>query len=69
MGKYSRAEKEDGARDFTQMLPPVFEPTDDVTGLPGIAPMPDLEERRQRLRAIHKGEIIDFAETEVINDE
>ncbi len=69
MGKYSRADKDDDAMDFTQMLPPVFEPTDDVTVLPGIAPMADLEERRQRLRAIHKGEIIEFAETEVINDE
>ena len=73
MGKYSRADKDDDALDFAQMLPPVFEPTDDVTVLPGIAPMDDLEERRRRLRALHKGELREYAEiveeTEVEDDE
>lgn len=63
MGKYSRADKDDDAIDFTQMLPPVFEPTDDVTVLSGIRPMDDLEERRQRLRSLHKGTLQDYAET------
>lgn len=72
MGKYSRADKDDDAIDFTQMLPPVFEPTDDVTVLPGIEPLPDIEERRSRLRALHKGNLREYAEVvepEEIEDE
>lgn len=69
MGKYSRADKDDDAIDFTQMLPPVFEPTDDVTVLEGIRPMDDLEERRQRLRALHKGNLQEYAETVEMEDD
>ena len=69
MGKYSRADKDDDAIDFSQMLPPVFEPTDDVTVLPGIQVMDDLEERRMRLRALHKGNLQEYAETVEITEE
>ena len=69
MGKYSRADKEDDALDYTQMLPPVFEPTDDVTVIEGIRAIPDLEKRRAELRALHKGTTLsDYAETIEIDD-
>ncbi len=69
MGKYTRADKDDDALDFSQMLPPVFEPTDDVTVLEGITAMPDIEDRRAQLRSLHKGKLQDFAETIDVDDD
>ena len=54
LGKYTRADKNDDAFNFDDMLPPVFEPTDDVTVLGDIEVIPNLEKRRQELRALLK---------------
>lgn len=60
LGKYTRADKDDVEFDFSHMLPPLFEPTDDVS-VAGIEKTPDLEERRKSLRAMFKQEMKDKA--------
>lgn len=56
IGKYTLCDKEDTAFDYSQMLPPNFEPSDDVTLLEGVEPVDDLEARRKQLRNYFKGE-------------
>ncbi len=50
IGKYTRADKEDDDFDFSQLLPPVFEPSDDVTLLENMQPIDNLEEKRKEFR-------------------
>lgn len=66
LGKYTRCDKEDDRFDFSQMVPPSFEPTDDVTLLEGLEPVDDLEEKRKKLRSYFKGEA---EEAQVMNHE
>ena len=54
LGKYTRADKEDERPDFDRLIPPSFEPSDDITLLEGLRPIPDLEERRRHLRRLAK---------------
>ena len=54
IGKYTRADKEDDTLSYDDMLPPVFEPTDDVTVLDGMEEMPNLEEQRKEFRTMFK---------------
>lgn len=54
IGKYTRADKEDDAFDYSQLIPPSFEPSDDVTTLEGLEKIDNLEERRKELRALCK---------------
>lgn len=56
LGKYTRCDKEDDTFDYSQMVPPSFEPTDDVTLLDGLEPVDNLEEKRKMLRQYFKGE-------------
>jgi hypothetical protein len=62
IGKYTRADKEDDSFDWSQMLPPVLEPTDDVSVLEGIEPIANLEEERKSFRALFKKEMKQKAE-------
>ena len=62
IGKYTRADKNDDEQDFTNMLPPVFEPTDDIS-VAGIEPTPNLEEKRASFRALFKGKMKEEATT------
>lgn len=62
IGKYTRADKEDDAFDFSQLIPPSFEPTDDVTTLEGLEEIDNLEQRRQELRALFKKDLANKAE-------
>lgn len=55
IGKYTMSDKEETQADFSQMLPPSFEPSDDVTLLEGLQPIPHLERERQRLRSLARG--------------
>lgn len=55
IGKYTRSDKEDDAFDYTQLIPPSFEPSDDVTLLEGLDPIDDLEQKRQEFRSQFKG--------------
>ena len=52
IGKYTRADKEDDPFDFSQMLPPSFEPTDDVSVMEGFEKMENLEDERKKFRAL-----------------
>ncbi len=52
LGKYTRADKEDDKYDFERMIPPSFEPSDDVTLIEGLEPIANLEERRKELRRL-----------------
>ncbi|MGZ2674544.1 hypothetical protein SD303_22160, partial [Bacteroides fragilis] len=54
IGKYTRSDKDDDAFDFSQLIPPSFEPSDDVTTLEGIEVIDNLEQRRQELRSLCK---------------
>ena len=64
MGKYTRADKDDDRFDFSNMLPPVFEPTDDLSVVEGLQPIDNLEEKRRALRALHSGKLSDIADVE-----
>ena len=55
IGKYTRADKDDNKFDYSQMIPPSFEPSDDVTLLEGLEEIENLEEKREELRALFKG--------------
>ena len=54
IGKYTRCDKEEDKIDFTEMIPPSFEPSDDVTLLEGVKPIPNLEEYRRELRKLER---------------
>ena len=58
LGKYTRSDKEDDRIDFSEMVPPSFEPTDDVTLLEGVERIPNLEERRRELRQLARNKIL-----------
>jgi hypothetical protein len=51
------ADKPDNDFDWDQMLPPILEPSNDVTLLEGIEPIDNLEERRKELRTLFKQEM------------
>ena len=55
IGKYTRSDKEDEKFDYSQLVPPSFEPSDDVTLLEGLEPIENLEEERIRMRSMFKG--------------
>ena len=57
IGKYTRADKEDEEFDWSMMIPPSFEPSDDVTLLENMEPIEDLEAKRKEFRAIFKKKI------------
>lgn len=61
LGKYTRCDKEDGRFDFEKMIPPSFEPSDDVTLIEGLEPIDNLEERRKELRRLAKNLVTDKA--------
>jgi len=54
IGKYTRCDKDDEEMNWEEMLPPVFEPSDDITLIDGLEIMdPEkLEKERKRLRAL-----------------
>lgn len=54
IGKYTRADKEDDSFDYSQLIPPSFEPSDDVTILEGIEPVENLEQYRSDFRSMFK---------------
>ena len=58
IGKYTRADKEDNDYDFSQMIPPNMEVTDDVTVLEGIEPIEDLETVRNEFRNLFKKDLL-----------
>ena len=62
IGKYTRADKEDDTFDWTQMLPPVMEPTDDVSVLEGFDPVVNLEDERKSFRELFKKDMKKHAE-------
>ncbi len=57
LGKYTRCDKDDEAMDWSEMLPPIFEPSDDLTLIEGMKAIPtdELEARRKRLRELFLG--------------
>lgn len=57
LGKYTRCNKDDEAMDWSEMLPPVFEPSDDLTLIEGLKAIPtdELEARRKHLRDLFLG--------------
>lgn len=70
IGKYTMADKPDNEVDWSQLVPPVFEPSADPDLLENIEPVDDLEERRRQLRALFKVEMLREAiDTDVEPDE
>ena len=68
LGKYTRSDKEDEAFDFSLLIPPSFEPSDDVTLIEGLEPIANLEEERTQFRALFKGQMQKQAETKEIEE-
>lgn len=69
LGKYTRSDKEDDALDFSQMVPPSFEPSDDVTLLEGVERIDNLEERRRELRKLARNKVLGTpTDAEIIED-
>ncbi len=70
IGKYTMSDKEETQADFSAMLPPSFEPSDDVTLLEGLKPIPHIEEERRRLRNLARGLPIgeDAADAQIIEN-
>lgn len=72
LGKYTRCDKDDETMDWSEMLPPVFEPSDDLTlidGLDVIEPT-KLESERRRLRELFgKMSSTTVEEAEIVGDE
>jgi hypothetical protein len=62
IGKYTRADKDDDAFDWNQMIPPSFEPSDDITLLDGIEPIDNLEDERKKFRSMFKGNMLKNSE-------
>jgi hypothetical protein len=62
IGKYTRSDKDDETFDWDQMIPPNWEPTDDISVLEGMEPIPNLEEHRKEFRALFKGKMLENAE-------
>lgn len=58
IGKYTRSDKEDEKFDYSQLVPPSFEPSDDVTLLEGLEEIENLEEKRVEMRSLFKGMLI-----------
>lgn len=55
LGKYTRSDKNDDEYDWTKMIPPIWEPSDDVTLLgEDFEPILNLEEKRKELREFFK---------------
>jgi len=52
IGKYTRADREDDPFDFSQLIPPSFEPTNDVTVMEGFEKIDNLEEERKKFREL-----------------
>lgn len=70
IGKYTRADKEDDSFDYSQLIPPSFEPTDDVSVLEGIEPIENLEEYRNDFRSKFKNMLTKESTTaQVIEEE
>lgn len=72
LGKYTRCDKEDETMDWSEMLPPVFEPSDDITLIDGLDVMEgkDIEKERKRLRSLFNRLSADeVQDAEVIQDE
>lgn len=69
IGKYTRCDKDDETMDWSEMLPPIFEPTDDVTLIEGLDVIGhrDLEKERKRLRELF-GRLSDIEDTEPVTD-
>jgi len=68
IGKYTRCDKEDEDFDWTQMIPPSFEPSDDVTLLENMEPIEDLEAHRKAFRALFKKDLSKKATEAVIEE-
>ncbi len=71
LGKYTRCDKDDDAMDWSEMLPPVFEPSDDITLIDGLDVMDgkDIENERKRLRSLFSRLSSGAEEAEVISDD
>lgn len=70
LGKYTRCDKDDEAMDWSEMLPPIFEPSDDLTLIEGMKAIPtdELEARRKHLRELFLGKAEDAHFEEVTDD-
>lgn len=60
IGKYTRADKEDDQFDFSTMIPPSLEPSDDVTLEEGLEEIPNIEEARRAFRSRFKKDATDI---------
>lgn len=70
IGKYTRCDKEDDKFDYERMIPPSFEPSDDITLIEGMEPIDNLEERRKELRQLAKNMVMEKpTDAEIVTNE
>ena len=70
IGKYTRSDKEDDSFDYSQLIPPSFEPSDDVTLIEGVEPIEDLENYRKDFRSNFKSKLASKAtDTQPVEEE
>ncbi|MGL4519590.1 MAG: hypothetical protein ACRCUJ_07950 [Phocaeicola sp.] len=72
IGKYTMCDKEDSKVDYSQLIPPSFEPSDDITLLEGLEVIDNLEEKRRELRELALGQFrrkAENAEEAIIEEE
>jgi hypothetical protein len=68
LGKYTKLDKEEAEEiPWADIVPPTFEPTDDITVL-GLDKIPNLTERRKQLEKRYLTKKINIPEAEVINE-
>ena len=68
IGKYTRCDKEDEDFDWSQMIPPSFEPSDDITLLENMEVIEDLESKRREFRSLFKKNMGKKAEEAIIEE-
>lgn len=71
IGKYQRLDKDDETADWSSMVPPVLEPTDDYTVVEGVdkRPMKEIEATRKRYQKLFFGDEVKDAVYEEFDDD
>ena len=69
LGKYTKLDKDEAEEiPWDQIVPPSFEPTDDITVL-GLKKIPNLSERRKILEKKYLSRRVDISDAEIVDDE
>ncbi len=68
IGKYTMADRPDNDIDWSQLVPPSFEPSADADLLENVEKVENIDERRKKLRALFKSDLKNSAEDVEISE-